>query len=235
MTEIKETNSAHKPDVAIANYWHTLLVLVVVGLNAVRSVLQANSVTPSRPRIYLRIILFEWFVLAVVVVGVRLKKTPLQTIFGKSWQSPLAFLRDIAIGAALWFVALVTVGILGGPHGGAPPDRGIAFLIPQTSFEMLLWLVVSISAGICEEAVFRGYLQKQAHALTRSATAGVLVSSALFGAVHIYQGWRRAIVIAASAILYGVVAEWRGSVRPGMIAHALQDGIAPVLIRLMRR
>jgi len=235
VTECKETHSVHKPSDAIANYWHTLFVVILIALNAVRSALQAANGTPNRPRMYLRIILFEWLILAVVVLGVRLTKAPLETILGKRWRTPLEFFRDIGIGVALWFVALVTVGIPGGPHSGAPTDRGIAFLIPQTSFEMLLWLIVAISAGFCEEAVYRGYLQRQFGALTRSAIAGVLVSSALFGAEHLYQGQRRAAVIAASAILYGAVAEWRGTVRPGMFAHALEDGIAPILIRLMRR
>jgi membrane protease YdiL (CAAX protease family) len=235
VTESNEAQSEFKPSVPIANYWHTLLVVVLIGLNAVRSALRTGDEVANRPRIYLRIILFEWFVFAVVVIGVRLRKAPLQTILGKRWESLLEFLRDIGTGAVLWFVALVTVGILGGAHGGGSSDRGVTFLIPQTSFEMLLWLVVAISAGICEEAVYRGYLQRQASALTRSSIAGVLVSSAMFGAAHIYQGGRRAIVIAASAILYGIVVEWRGTVRPGMFAHALQDGIAPILIRLMRR
>jgi hypothetical protein len=41
------------------------------------------------------------------------------------------------------------------------------------------------------------------------------------------------LVIAASAVLFGVVAQWRETVRPGMFAHAFQDAIAPLLIKLM--
>src|SRR5262249_49702321 len=156
--------------------------------NAVRAALLAGQINAngiaSRPRMYVRTILFEWFLLAVVAAGVFLRKAPLQTIFGKRWQLPLEFLRDIGVGIVLWFVALVSVGILSGPH--APSDRGIGYLIPQTSFEMLVWVFVAISAGICEEAVFRGYLQRQIGALTQSTVAGVIVSSAAFGAVHLY-------------------------------------------------
>jgi membrane protease YdiL (CAAX protease family) len=115
---------------------------------------------------------------------------------------------------------MVAVSILGGHD--APPDAAIAFLLPQTQIEMTLWTVVSALAGISEEAIYRGYLQKQFTALTGSLPAGILISAAAFGAVHGYQGWSRAAVIAISAILFGVVAHWRRSVRPGMFAHGLQ-------------
>jgi membrane protease YdiL (CAAX protease family) len=57
----------------------------------------------------------------------------------------------------------------------------------------------------------------------------------LFGGAHLYQGFSRAFVIFVSAILYGWFAHWRGTVRPGMFAHGIQDAIAPVLIRAMGR
>jgi membrane protease YdiL (CAAX protease family) len=141
-------------------------------------------------------------------------------------------IRDLGIGAALWFGALIFVSIISG-HGGRP-DQSIGYLLPRTSLEFPLWIVLSLVAGVCEEAIFRGYLQRQFQAFTRSAIAGVVISSAIFGAVHAYQGWQRATVIAGSAILFGIVAHWRGTVRPGMFAHSLQDAIAPLLLRLMR-
>ena len=69
---------------------------------------------------------------------------------------------------------------------------------------------------------------------TGSAPGGRVFFSGAFAAVHLYQGMTRALVIGASAILFGAVAEWRGTARLGMFAHALQDGIAPLLLRLMR-
>ena len=94
--------------------------------------------------------------------------------------------------------------------------------------------MLSLVAGVCEEAIFRGYLQRQFQAFTRSAIAGSSDFQRDFGPVHAYQGCQRATVIAVSAILFGIVAHWRGTVRPGMFAHSLQDAIAPLLLRLMR-
>jgi hypothetical protein len=61
-------------------------------------------------------------------------------------------------------------------------------LAPQGQFESLLWIALAVTAGICEEIIFRGYLQRQFVAWTRGAPIGVLLSAALFGAGQIYQG-----------------------------------------------
>lgn len=81
----------------------------------------------------------------------------------------------------------------------------------------------SLTAGICEEAVYRGYLQKQFTALTKSLPAGIILSALAFGAAHSYQGFARASLIAFMGAMGGILAHWCRSVRPGMIAHALQD------------
>lgn len=155
-----------------------------------------------------------------------------QELFGKRWESLRAFLRDLGIGLGLWFAALVWVSVVGSHT--APADQSIRFLLPQGLLEALLWIALSIVAGISEEAVYCGYLQTQFTVLTNSHSMGILASAIGFGAAHWYQGLARASVIAASVVLYGLVVKWRRSVRPGMFAHALQDAIAPALDRLMR-
>ena len=220
----------------IASPWHTLIVLVIAALNAFRAAIYANharaGLGTSRSYLYLRTIAFECAFLALVALGVWLRGSSLQTIFGQRWHGVGQLFRDLGSGLALWFVAIIVVSVLSS-HSG-PADGTIAFLLPQTPMEMILWVVVSIVAGISEEAIYRGYLQKQFAVLTGSLPIGILISAAAFGAVHVYQGWSRATVIAISAILFGVVAHWRRTVRPGMFAHGLQDAIAPLLLKLLR-
>jgi membrane protease YdiL (CAAX protease family) len=154
----------------IASPWHTLIVLVIAALNAFRAAIYANQARAglgtSRSHLYLRTIAFECAFLALVTLGVWLRGSSLQTIFGQRWRSVGQVYRDLGSGLALWFVAIVAVSILGGHNG--PPDAAIAFLLPQTPAEMTLWMIVSILAGISEEAIYRGYLQKQFAALTGS-------------------------------------------------------------------
>ncbi len=223
----------------IASPWHTLFVLAVGAINAyygvARAANQRAGLGPSRPSIYLRAILFEFVFLAIVVLGVRLRGGSLQTIFGPRWRSLGQLLTDLGLGISLLLVSTVVASILGAHQHGEALDPSISYLMPQTSTELLLWTALSITAGVCEEAIYRGYLQRQFATLTQSIPAGIVLSAAAFGAAHAYQGLQRASVIAVSAILFGLLAHWRGTVRPGMIAHGLQDAVAPFLIKLTRR
>jgi Type II CAAX prenyl endopeptidase Rce1-like len=71
-------------------------------------------------------------------------------------------------------------------------------------------------------------------ALTKSAPAGILLSGATFGIAHAYQGFRMVILISLYGAMFGMLAHWRGSVRPGMIAHAWQDSLNGVLASMTR-
>ncbi len=71
-------------------------------------------------------------------------------------------------------------------------------------------------------------------ALTKSAPAGILLSAAAFGAAHMYQGFRRATLIGLLGAMLGILAYWRRSVRPGMIAHAWQDSLGGVVSGVVR-
>jgi membrane protease YdiL (CAAX protease family) len=60
-------------------------------------------------------------------------------------------------------------------------------------------------------------------ALTKSIPAGIFFPALAFGVAHSYQGVARAMLIAVMGVMSGILAHWCRSVRPGMIAHTLQD------------
>ena len=230
------TQTTRESNQLIASPWHTLFVVAAAALYAYRSatsVAQARaSLVMNRPHLYLRTILFELLFLAIVIFGVRLHGVSLETIFGQRWRSFGAVIRDLSLGILLTLVSMIMVSLVAsGLHSTS--NQSIQFLMPQSSLEMFLWVVLSTIAGICEEAVYRGYFQRQFAALTHSVPAGILLSAAAFGAAHLYQGWRRAIPIAVMGALFGFVAQWRGTVRPGMFAHVIQDSVAPLLIKFV--
>ena len=112
----------------------------------------------------------------------------------------------------------------GGIVGWEPADAAsIDTYLPQRAVEILLWIGVSISAGICEEFVFRGYFQKQFEAFAHTKWIALILQAVLFGISHGYQGVQACLQIAVFGALYGLLALWRKSLRPGMIAHAGSD------------
>jgi membrane protease YdiL (CAAX protease family) len=222
----------------IASPFHMILVLALAGVSAWRGAIASEQmravVNPDRIHIYTRTLFFEWLMFTIVIVGVRFSGSSLLTVLGKRWSSAGQLLRDIGIAAAYWIVSTLILSIAAGHAQGTAPDRAVQFLLPQGGLEMTLWTAVSVSAGICEETVYRGYLQRQFIALTKSVPAGIILSAAAFGAAHAYKGFWGAAHISLEGVMLGILAHWRGSVRPGMISHAWGDFFAGVLARVLK-
>ena len=107
-------------------------------------------------------------------------------------------------------------------------------MAPRGFVEMLFWFWLSLAAGICEEIVFRGYLQLQL-ASWLGMPLGVVLSSTVFGLGHLYQGRNSAIAIGFYGLLLSLLAVYRKSLLPGMLAHSWQDMVSGFFLGLIRR
>ena len=219
----------------VASPIHTILVLAAIGGWAIGHRIFADQLSatahPNRVGFYVVTVLYEWLLFALVVVGVRRSGASVITVLGDHWHSVRQVLRDFGIAAGFWIVAAMLLWIFGWLLRTATLGRNVSML-PHRGIELTLWIVLSVTAGICEETIFRGYLQGQFMALTKSAPAGILLSAAAFGVAHAYQGFRMVILISLYGAMFGILAYWRGSVRPGMIAHAWNDSLNGVLAGL---
>ncbi|MGA2980459.1 MAG: CPBP family intramembrane glutamic endopeptidase [Terriglobales bacterium] len=215
----------------IAPWWHTaLLVALFLGLALSGVFFQQHARSepgglqrnPHLVRLYLSLIAMEWGLVYYVWKGLRRTGTRLSELIGGRWATVKDVLVDASLAVGLWatwkLVEIAWNRWLGTGHAAS-----IQTLLPQRALEILLWIGVSMSAGICEELVFRGYFQRQFHAYTHSLWAAWLLQALLFGISHGYQGVEACVRIAAYGALFGLLALWRGSLRPGMIAHAGTD------------
>ena len=188
----------------------------------------------NRIRVYMFILFAEWLWFVLVLAGVRRSGAPFSVVLGDRWNSARQVLQDIGIAATFWIVSatlLFTASwLLRVPSAG----RKLDFMVPDGAAEIIVWIAVSVTAGISEETVFRGYLQRQFIALTKSNPAGILLSAAVFGACHSYQGYRRAFLLGSYGAMFGILAHWRRNVRPGMIAHAWHDSLLGVVGSIVR-
>jgi uncharacterized protein len=223
----------------IASRTHTLIVLLAGAAWVYGGTLSAarlgSELHPHRVRLFLLGIAEEWLMFALILVGLLRARTPLSSVIGERWQSRRELLRDIGIAAAFWVASVLALYVLKLLLGVTNLGTAVLALLPRGAFEIALWFLVSASAGICEETIFRGYLQRQLMAMTGSRPAGMLLAAAAFGLAHLYQGWRMASVIGAYGLMLGMLAYWRRTVRPGMIAHAWQDTLSGVLGSMLLR
>lgn len=97
-----------------------------------------------------------------------------------------------------------------------------AVVLPRTPIEYRLFLAVSITAGICEELLYRGYFfAMTSHWLTLAGAA--IVSAIVFGLGHAYQGWKGVVKTAIVGLVLGAIYIGTGSLVWPMILHALID------------
>jgi len=96
-------------------------------------------------------------------------------------------------------------------------------LLPKTPTERAVWIVVSLTAGICEEVLYRGWLLGLFAATLRSVWLGLLISSIIFGFAHSYQGRRAIFGTGVIGAILGLVFIFSGSLIPGQVLHAAMD------------
>jgi hypothetical protein len=190
---------------------------------------------PNRLTFYLTTVAWEWFLAAYVLLGVRRHGTSLEEVTGARWKSAQEIFRDVGIACGFWVVALVVLGVTASLLHFRGSRQSLSFLAPEGPAQIAMWTVVCVSAGLCEETIFRGYLQKQFIAWTTSAPVGLALSAVIFGVCHIYQGARAVVVITVYGLLFGILAQRRKSLRPGMITHALHDTVGGLAVRFLPR
>jgi len=240
-TPPSELASEARPTGTIAPAWHTLLlVAVLLGFSFFTSRSQHKFLTAhGHAPLYVISIAWEWLIVVYIAFGIRSRNVKLRDLIGGRWREAEDALIDAGLGVAtyiatgiMFFVIARALGMLGNLDKTLQDSRQkLDFLVPRSGLEIALFLALCLTAGICEEIIFRGYLQRQFSAWGHTSVVGILLQSLLFGSSHGYEGLTRMLLIAAEGALFGLVAYWRKSLRPGMFAHSAQDAIAGVALR----
>ena len=143
----------------------------------------------------------------------------------------------VRIGAIATICAYCLLAIVPGLRCAIdPPTRArnakmfqrLQFMLPVSDAERRWWWLVSITAGVCEELIFRGYLIRFFHgqldgALSLSLTAAWLLSSLAFGFGHVYQGAAGIVSTTIGGLLLGLLAILTGNLILPILLHVLLD------------
>ena len=103
-----------------------------------------------------------------------------------------------------------------------PKLERILLVLPHTVEERRLFLWLSLTAGVCEELLYRGFLFFYlGHWMP--PLAGLAVSSVIFGLGHVYQGVRGVLLTGLVGAFFGAAYMLCGSIAPAMVLHAAGD------------
>jgi uncharacterized protein len=203
-----------------------VLVQPLAGRRRYRRLIERLSHDPSaRLDHYRRSIAFEWLGAALVGLLALLAHSRLRSLWPPG-DNVRVTAQIPALAVAI--VAITAVYRFGGRATGralAVQLRPVAALLPRTPAERRWFALLAVTAGICEELLYRGY----GLAVLRWVAPGIgkptliLISGAAFGLAHLYQG---RLGIALTGVL-GAYFAWitiaSGSLIPAMALHALLD------------
>ncbi|SEM03365.1 CAAX protease self-immunity [Blastococcus sp. DSM 46786] len=198
----------------------------------------------ARRSFYRRLLVLEWG-LAVVAFVVWLASPGVDAaavglLWPKEWPGPatavvvvvvlllvVASTRQLRAGALLEAARPSRPGHHPPARGrhAEPPGQSTLALLPRTGGERRLFTLVGVTAGVCEEWLYRGFFLAVVAAMAGGppAWALVVVAAVAFGLAHAYQG-RAGIVL--TGVLGGVMALIyvdTGSLLLPVLLHALID------------
>jgi len=170
-------------------------------------------------------IIIQWCVFFLIYLAAYREQTGLAGLGFKriraldfAWAGAFLLAAFGVLAGLTWFLAQI----------GLPMAGEISLLIPTDLVGRIVWVAVSITAGICEESAFRGYLLTRLRLLgnLQSWVVPAILSAIVFGACHSYQGLPGFIVISVYGLMLSLLYIRTRSIWPPIIAHFFQDFLA---------
>lgn len=215
-----------------------LFALVVGGLISPgapqRGAESAGEGTMRAVLIGVQYVLVVGATIALIIWRVRSRSSHPWRVLGMRFRG-LARLVGIGIaGYAVFLTGILTVGaLLGSLFGGAlalaQTTEEIIGSAASTTEVVLYLILVSVLAPLAEETIFRGYVYG---GLRRFLSAGqaILLGGLVFAAVHLNAD--ALLMITAIGALLCYLYERTRSLVPGIVAHALHNGLVLMVILL---
>ena len=186
--------------------------------------------TMERLVLYASTIGFQWLAVAVVAWRAWAHGYTAEEL-GLAIHDKTKILVASLVGAAtiaiLQWLNLRRMGRL--PAKSRGPLQAIAErILPQSTIELLPFLALAITAGLCEEFLYRGFAMAVLARLGSSAWVAVLLSSILFGLAHLYQGRGGFFTTLVIGTVFGAGRIAYDSLVPVILWHSSVDLVAGV-------
>jgi membrane protease YdiL (CAAX protease family) len=212
---------------------HVLVVLVVVGLamrawfgiRALRALPPARLVE-MRPRLWARAIASQWLLVAGVCAWWLVQRRSfagLGLVPHVSWGFGGVMLGVVVMGGALLAQRRAIAARADVRARLRQRLVHVAAILPGRREEWPGFASLAITAGVCEEFLFRGFVTWWLLHFVPVFWLAVVAQGALFGLAHAYQGPRGVLTTGVVGLFLGGIAWATGSLWAPMILHALMD------------
>jgi membrane protease YdiL (CAAX protease family) len=218
--------------------WDILLIFFVLGVIVpwrgrarLQHLLAKPRVEPAeRISLYCSTIIFQW--LAAAVAAWRARAHGFTTAqLGLAFPHRVSLIMVSTLGAVLivtlQWLNLRRMGRSTSPLRG--PLHALAErILPQSRMELIPFFALAVTAGLCEEFLYRGFAMAVLSRTGLPTAAVVVLSSVLFGMAHLYQGRAGFVSTTVLGILLGVSRAALDSLLPVVVWHIGVDVVAGI-------
>lgn len=215
-------------------HWDYALILLFfavavpwLGRRRIRQLLEVPDFSSlDRLRLYASTVAFQWVAAAVVLWRVLVHRAPPESLGFALPRPSLALATGAALSVLLLINQVFALKRLAGRQDPALSTlpRIAAKIFPRTRGERCAYFAVVATVAICEEWIFRGFIQKVLEDWAGGLVlVGIFGSAVLFGFAHLYQGRRGVASTGALGLVFSLVRTWTGSLFPTMAAHFVAD------------
>ncbi|MFZ0523410.1 MAG: CPBP family intramembrane glutamic endopeptidase, partial [Candidatus Acidiferrales bacterium] len=192
--------------------------------------LKASKDSRLKIAYYRTMVIVGWLtsVIALAAVGWRAILTFNFSAASPSWLPQRAGARTFVAGVLIGLLLAIAFSALQARRSAAIHEKmekaflRFSFILPLTSAERIWWIFVSLTAGITEEILYRGFLIHYFFSAPFHAAfaVAVIVSCVIFGAGHLYQGIAGVIFSAILGLIFSAIFLMTGNLLLPMILHA---------------
>src|SRR5216683_6626504 len=218
--------------------WDILLIFFVLGVvvpwrgrKRLHQLLAKPRVEPAeRLSLYWSTIAFQW--VAAVVVAWRaqahgLTAQQLGLVMPRRFWLTLITVCGAVVIVTLQWLNLRRMGRSTSPLRG--PLQALAErILPQSTMELIPFFALSVTAGLCEEFLYRGFAMAALSRTGLPTGVVILVSSIIFGLAHLYQGRAGFVSTMVLGFVFGASRMALGSLVPAVLWHTGVDVVAGV-------
>jgi uncharacterized protein len=221
-------------------HWDFAIILLFLGVLApwlsyrrVRRLMQAPSIgMMERLALYASTIAFQWVAAAVILWRTAAHGVRPETL-GLALPKP-ALAATLAVGLSLLALlnqifSLHRLAARPSELKGTIPQLALK-IFPQNDIERLVFIALVTTVALCEELIYRGFVQRIFQDVSGGfVVVGVVVSAAFFALAHLYQGRRGLVSTFVVGVLFSAVRSWSGTLLPTACAHFVTDLVVGIL------
>ena len=195
--------------------------------------LKGSTEPRKKVRFYGKIVTASWIcaVVAALTIGLAavftIQREPGEAAWFETGSRGGLVIKGITVGMLIAILLPAALALRSKKirEKAAKAAKKLAFLLPSTGEERRWWWLICVTAGICEEVVYRGFLLHYLHVLPfhLSLTWALAVASVIFGIGHLYQGAGGAVQTALIGLVLGAMFLVTGNLLLPMVVHVLLD------------